>query len=265
MGLEGEQSRYTKLRGVDTRSLVRELQGHGIRILGSTIIGLEEHSPENIDSAIDYAVSHDADFHQFMLYTALPGTALYAELKQQGLIKDESEAPNSDHHGQYRFNFRHPLIRDGQETEYLLRAFHRDFQVNGPSVIRAVTTTLRGWRRYQDHADPRIRKRFKWESRELVKYGVPMVAAAAEYFRDQPLLQTRLSNVLDELFDEFGEHAEHFAKVVAPSLLEQIRDEQLRLQDGWTYEPPTFYEKNDAWLAIDKQGNARTTVTADEG
>ncbi|HJN11190.1 MAG TPA: cobalamin-dependent protein [Pirellulaceae bacterium] len=265
MGLEGEQSRYTKLRGIDTRSLVRELQRHGIRILGSTIIGLEEHSPENIDSAIDYAVSHDTDFHQFMLYTALPGTALYAELKQQGLIKDESEVSNSDHHGQYRFNFRHPLIRDGQETEYLLRAFHRDFQVNGPSVIRAVTTTLRGWRRYQGHADPRIRKRFKWESRDLVKYGVPMVAAAAEYFLDQPLLQTRLSNVLDELFDEFGELAEHFAKVVAPSLLEQIRDEQLRLQDGWTYEPPTFYEKNDAWLAIEKQGNARATVTAVEG
>jgi radical SAM superfamily enzyme YgiQ (UPF0313 family) len=265
MGLEGEQSRYTKLRGIDTRSLVRELQSHGIRILGSTIIGLEEHSPENIDSAIDYAVSHDADFHQFMLYTALPGTALYAELKQQGLIKDESEAPNSDQHGQYRFNFRHPLIRDGQETEYLLRAFHRDFQVNGPSVIRAVTTTLRGWRRYQGHADPRIRKRFKWESRDLIKFGVPMVAAAAEYFRDQPLLQTRLSNVLDELFDEFGEHAKHFAKVVAPSLLGKIRDEQLRLQDGWTHEPPTFYEKNDAWLAIDKQGNARATVTAVEG
>ncbi|MDP7303322.1 MAG: hypothetical protein QGG09_09495, partial [Pirellulaceae bacterium] len=118
---------------------------------------------------------------------------------------------------------------------------------------------------YQGHADPRIRKRFKWESRDLVKYGVPMVAAAAEYFLDQPLLQTRLSNVLDELFDEFGELAEHFAKVVAPSLLEQIRDEQLRLQDGWTYEPPTFYEKNDAWLAIEKQGNARATVTAVEG
>ncbi|MDP6059774.1 MAG: hypothetical protein QGH33_12820, partial [Pirellulaceae bacterium] len=62
-----------------------------------------------------------------------------------------------------------------------------------------------------------------------------------------------------------GELAEHFAKVVAPSLLEQIRDEQLRLQDGWTYEPPTFYEKNDAWLAIEKQGNARATVTAVEG
>ena len=65
-------------------SLVRELQSHGIRVLGSTIIGLENHTPENIDEAIDYAVRHDTDFHQFMLYTPIPGTPLHAELYGQG-------------------------------------------------------------------------------------------------------------------------------------------------------------------------------------
>ena len=28
---------------------------------------------------IDYAVAHDTDFHQFMLYTPIPGTALHAQ------------------------------------------------------------------------------------------------------------------------------------------------------------------------------------------
>ena len=74
MGMEGEDSPYTKLNGVDTLELVRELQSHGIRVLGSTIIGLEDHTPENIDRAIEHAVRHDTDFHQFMLYTPIPGT-----------------------------------------------------------------------------------------------------------------------------------------------------------------------------------------------
>ena len=74
LGLEGEDSRYTKLQGTDTRALVRRLQAHGIRVLGSTIIGLEDHTPENIDGVIEHAVRHDTDFHQFMLYTPLPGT-----------------------------------------------------------------------------------------------------------------------------------------------------------------------------------------------
>ncbi len=248
MGLEGETSQYTKLRGVDTYELVKNMQDHGIRVLGSTIIGLENHTPENIDNVIEYAVLHDTDFHQFMLYTALPGTPLHAELTEQGLIKDEAEVPPCDHHGQYRFNYLHPHIRDGQETEYLLRAFHRDFAVNGPSVIRAVWTTLKGWRRYKVHSNSRIRKRFKWEARDLLKHGVPMVAASMEYYRNDPILQPRMTKLLNELIQEFGEEAERFANVAAPYVLEKIYAEEKRLNAGWTYEPPTFYEKNQAAL-----------------
>jgi B12 binding domain/Radical SAM superfamily len=55
MGLESEDGQYQKLHGIDTIQLVRQLQSRGIRILGSTIIGLDSHTPENIDAAIDYA------------------------------------------------------------------------------------------------------------------------------------------------------------------------------------------------------------------
>ena len=55
-------------------------------MLGSSIIGLEEHTPENIDEAIDYAVSHNTDIHQFMLYTPMPGTPLYAEHEANGTL-----------------------------------------------------------------------------------------------------------------------------------------------------------------------------------
>jgi len=48
MRLEGEESQYAKLRNIDTVSLVQKLQSHGIHMLGSSIIGLENHLPENI-------------------------------------------------------------------------------------------------------------------------------------------------------------------------------------------------------------------------
>ena len=76
LGLEGKDSQYGKLAGTDTMALVRSLQSHGIRVLGSSIIGIEEHTPENIDEVIDYAVSHNTDLHQFMLYTPIAGHAL---------------------------------------------------------------------------------------------------------------------------------------------------------------------------------------------
>ena len=115
MGLEGEESAYDKLKGVDTLALVQQLQAHGIRVLGSSILGLEEHRPEGMDAIIEYAVRHDTVFHQFMLYTPIPGTPLHAQHQQEGKLLPEKEFPFADAHGQYRFNYRHPHFRTARK------------------------------------------------------------------------------------------------------------------------------------------------------
>lgn len=245
MGLEGENSQYTKLHGTDPHALVRRLQSHGIRVLGSTIIGLENHTPENIDAAIDYAAAYDTDFHQFMLYTPINGTPLYAELDAQGRMKDESEYHPGDIHGQLIFNYRHPHIKAGAEGEMMVRAFTRDFEVNGPSVARIVRTTLQGWKRYKNHPDERIRARFAWEARELASTFSAVVGAAKLYYRNNPALYAKMKNLLAELHREFGLKSRFFSTVGGRYAYYKLRQEEKRLDNGWTYEPPTFYERND--------------------
>ncbi len=61
MGLESPRSRYSKLQDTDGQKLTRELREHGIRVQGSTIIGLEHHTPENIVSEIESAVDCGTD------------------------------------------------------------------------------------------------------------------------------------------------------------------------------------------------------------
>ncbi len=246
MGLEGKQSRYAKLAGVDTRALVRTLQEHGTCVLGSTIIGLEEHSPDNIDDAIEYAVGHDTEFHQFMLYTAIPGTPLYAEHEANGTLLNRDEVEQADTHGQHRFNFRHPHIQDGQETEFLLRAFRRDFEVNGPSICRVVRTTLRGWQRYKNHPDQRIRNRYAWQARNLALAHAGTVWASRRWLRHEPELRAKLSGTLNELYREFGLKSRLGAPVLGRYLEFMLRREDRRLRNGWVYEPPTFCDLNEA-------------------
>ena len=48
VGLESPKSSYAKLKDADTRAIAAELRQHGIKLLGSTIVGLEHHTPENI-------------------------------------------------------------------------------------------------------------------------------------------------------------------------------------------------------------------------
>ncbi len=265
MGLEGKDSQYKKLAGTDTLSLVQELQSHGIRVLGSSIIGLEEHTPENIDAVIQHAVNHNSEFHQFMLYTPIPGTPLYAEHEKNGTLLKPSEISIPDIHGQLKFNFHHPQIKDGQETEFLLRAFHRDFEINGPSVIRIVRTNLRAWKRYEQHPDPRIRARFAHEAANLpIKYAGVLWATRRAYRHDQRLAG-QISEILTELYQHFGLKSRLAAPIVGRYLLHMLRREERRLAQGWTYEPPTFFETNQAQgaqSAIRVEGVAATLAAS---
>ncbi len=250
LGLEGENSAYAKLKGTDSRDLVRRLQGLGIRVLGSSIVGLAEHGADNIDRAIDHAVAHDTEFHQFMLYTPVPGTPLYAEHRANGTLLSPEECPDADTHGQLRFNFRHPRIRNGEETEYLLRAFRRDFEVNGPSVTRIGRTLLRGWLALKDHPDPRVRERVAFETKGLpTQYAGALWASERWFARDNPALAARLRNTLRAVEREFGWKARLGARVVGPVALAMLWLEGRRLRRGLTYEPPTFYEANPAAAA----------------
>lgn len=257
LGLEGRGSQYAKLAGTDTRELVSQLQAHGIRVLGSSIIGLEDHTPDNIDEAIDYAVSHNTEFHQFMLYTPIPGTPLFAECEAAGVVQGPAEMSVPDVHGQLQFNYRHPHIKPGQETEFLLRAFARDYQQNGPSVVRIVRTVLHGWRRFKNHPDSRIRARFAYEAANLPVRYAGVLWASRRRFRHDPHRYKLISQVLDELYAEFGWRARVAAPLAGRYLYRQLVREERRLANGWTYEPPTYYETNDAAAP---EGSTRATA-----
>jgi radical SAM superfamily enzyme YgiQ (UPF0313 family) len=251
MGLEGEHSRYSKLDNVNTRHLVKVLQSHGIRVLGSSIIGLEDHTPQNIDRIIDYAVGHDTDFHQFMLYTPLPGTPLYEQHVDNGTLLDESTFPITDAHGQYRFNYRHQHIHKGQEEQFIIDAFKRDFEVNGPSLARLIRTLLKGWKRYQHHTDQRIRDRLDWEVKPLRTSYAAAVWAMKKWYRKNRKMSEKMSSLLHDLYEAFGWKTKLIAPLLGRYAYIKIKQEEKRLANGWVYEPHSFYEKNAAAIALE--------------
>ena len=189
-----------------------------------------------------------------MLYTPIPGTPLHTELTAKGVMKDPSEFHPADIHGQSIFNYRHPHIPEGMEAEFMVRAFDRDFQRNGPSTLRIVRTTLAGWKRYKNHPDTRVRRRFSREARELATTFTAAVAGARLYYRRNPEMYAKISALLDELKCEFGWKSRLMAAIGGRYMLSMIRREEKRLAAGWTYEPPTFYEKNEA--CADRHGAA---------
>jgi radical SAM superfamily enzyme YgiQ (UPF0313 family) len=241
MGLEAPNSSYLKLKDTDTLQLTREMRGHGIKLLGSTIVGLEHHTPENISDEIAHAVRHDTDFHQFMLYTPVPGTPLYGEMKEQGRIVDVDLA---DIHGQWKFNFQHAAISREQSKEMLDAAFQRDYEVNGPSLYRICRTTFEGWRRYKNHPDSRIRARFEREIQSLKTVYTGMLWAMSRHLRAANAdVALRVEQLRQEIHREFGVASRLAASVLGPLILWSSRREEKRLARGFRYEPSVIVER----------------------
>jgi hypothetical protein len=246
MGLESPQATYNKLQGAQTQQLTRELREHGIRVQGSTIIGLEHHTPENIMAEIEHAVAHDTDFHQFMLYTPVPGTPLYQQMAEQGRML--SGVDFADVHGQFKFNFKHAAISRDDSKRFLDWAFWRDFEINGPSLYRISRTLLAGWRRYKDFPDARVRERFEHEMNRLSGvYGSALWAMERQFRKVNRSGSDQIRALRQEFRKESGLFSRLLPTILGPVFLWTTRREERRLARGKTYEPPTIVERTN-WV-----------------
>jgi radical SAM superfamily enzyme YgiQ (UPF0313 family) len=242
LGLESAGSGYQKLKGTDTLALAAELQSHGIRVHGSSIIGLEHHTPDNIDHEIDHAVAHNTVFHQFMLYTPVPGTPLYREVESQGRLIDGVDL--ADIHGQYKFNFKHAAISRDESKVFLDRAFARDFEANGPSLYRLMRNMLTGWQRYRNDPDPRVRARVFAERKQLVSGYGAVLWAMERYLRESHrTVSQRVGELVREIEHEGGRWSWALHRAAGPALLWSARRDARRYPIGRALEPRTFVDR----------------------
>lgn len=242
MGFESEESGYRKLRNTDTVTLTRELQSHGIRVQGSTIIGMEHHSPETIREEIGRAVAHDADCHQFMLYTPIPGTPLHVQMESEGrMLKGVDLA---DIHGQYKFNFEHGKISRDDSKTWLDYAFLHDYEVNGPSLYRMMRTIYEGWKRYGHDSDARVRARYERDAKGLKRgYGAALWAME-RYLRDSNrAVSERIAELRRQIEADFGLASRVVDRMAGPLLLWSARRDSLAYPQGRALEPQTFVER----------------------
>jgi len=247
LGLESSGSQYQKLKGTDTLALARELQSHGIRVHGSTIIGLEHHTPDNIDDVIGHAVAHDTVFHQFMLYTPVPGTPLYRDVEAGGRLLPGVDL--ADIHGQFKFNFRHDAITRDQSKTFLDRAFQRDFDHNGPSLFRLMASMMTGWRRYRDDPDARVRARVRGEAAQLASGHGAALWAMERYLRDSNrIISDRIGDLRRQVEREIGGWSPLIDRVAGPLLLWSARRDARRTPAGRRLEPQTFVDRR-RWVS----------------
>ncbi|MBN1960284.1 MAG: cobalamin-dependent protein [Deltaproteobacteria bacterium] len=157
LGIESKQEIYEKNRGLDLKSMISQLRDHGISVLASAILFLEHHDKQSIWEDIRFAVEQNSDFVQFMGLGPMPGTALYEDYRDQGILRED--LPYEEWHGQHQIWFHHPNFSASESVHYLREAFRYDYNIQGASLLRICDTVIRGYEHLKHCRDPMLIKR----------------------------------------------------------------------------------------------------------
>ena len=174
-------------------------------LLGSTIIGLEHHTPEKSTEEIEHAVAHETDLHQFMLYTPVPGhAAVLGRWRKQGRLLDVDLA---DIHGQHAFNFQHAAI--SREESQPIAGRGRSSAISS-ATVRACSASAAprspAGSGIRTIPDPRVRARYPSRVAECCGTRYPASLWAMEHrLRNRTRMWPGGCAILrKEIEDEFG-------------------------------------------------------------
>ncbi len=200
LGVESKFEIYDKNRGVDFRTLIRDLRDHGISVLASAILFLDQHDHETIWEDIRFTVGLEPDLIQFMQLGPFPVAPVYRGLEASGRIM--KDVPRHEWHGQGKIWFHHSNFTC-EESEHLLNeSFRYDYDTLGPSLIRMCDTYLRGYRTLASSRDPFIQARREAIKRRAAKFR-PFLAAARAHAHNEHALEL-VDRVTAEYRESFG-------------------------------------------------------------
>jgi hypothetical protein len=101
---------------------------------------------------------------------------------------------------------------------------------------------LKGWLRYRNYADTRVRARYSREARDLALVYASALWASRKWFKATPSLREKITGTLREIYANFGLKSRLAAPLAGHFVYMKLRREARKLREGWAYEPPTFYE-----------------------
>lgn len=93
-GIESGSQRVLDLMGKgitlkQSEDAIKAAKNVDIDVLGSFMLGYPGETPQEMDQTIDFSIKLDPDYSQFSILTPFPGTPIYYELKQKGLLGTE--------------------------------------------------------------------------------------------------------------------------------------------------------------------------------
>jgi len=210
IGRESRFRPYPKNEGTDLKALIAALGEWGIRVILSSILLLDEHTPDNIWDDIDEHVACRPTFSQFSHLSPAPGTPLWEQMERDGRLL--TAIPYEECHAFKQPWFVHPGFSLAEAERIQQDAYRRDFYALGPSLARLIVTTVRGAQNFRKSGSPPLLARARQLERRLWFYKSAMYDM--ELLADDPGLRGVVRELREAMESMVG-RVTSFEKTVA--------------------------------------------------
>ena len=201
LGRESSLINTKKNDGIDLAMLVKELQRHGIKVVLSSMLLMEHHTPENIWEDIEGHISLGSDFSMLTFCISLPGTPLYdRHIEEERLLPGY---PFEDWNGVGHPYTAHPHFSPEKGRKIREKILKQEFNTLGPSVMRIIKTDLEGALFMKESERPALRARARHFEKKMPRYRAILWAMARLVDTDD--MRMMVEDVLSKVEHEFGQ------------------------------------------------------------
>jgi hypothetical protein len=176
LGRESSLIKQAKTEGVDFKELIEEMHCHGIKVILSSMLFMDHHTPDDIWKDIEDHISTKPDFSMLPYCSVAPGTPYYERLKKEGRIL--FGMPYEDWNGISFPYTLHPLFSSEECIRIRTEALDLEFNTLGPSIMRIIRTDLEGSLYMADSDNPVLRKRAGFLAGNMSRYRAALWAIA---------------------------------------------------------------------------------------
>jgi haloalkane dehalogenase len=201
-----------KLKNLDARKMVSDLVDHAIFIEGSMILGWDFQERGNVMEDIDYYVSLGATLDQIVPLIPLPETRMWKQLQLEGRLFDDLSWDTAGFYSKWhRFkNFTHEELWKYEDI-----ALKKAYGTWGPSYLRYFEVQLRGYRKFKNSRDGRLREIAEMHRKECA--DLYPIFECCEVFAPNEAVRQRVENLRESYYREFG----------APSIRNRLKSSAL--------------------------------------
>ena len=168
MGIETGSAKIAKRIGKPIekqryKEAVKIAHNNGLEVRGSFIVGSLDETRETMMETLDFAIDLDIDLMQLNISTPYPGTALYKELVEKGMLRHK----DWNTYGQEEIVYNQLHLTDKDIYDFITYAY-RKFYLRPKPIFRLLkrVTSFRLVRDYLNTARLLLFSRFKVEGRE---------------------------------------------------------------------------------------------------